>query len=43
MILSPKYIKLLQWLLGVDIDGIWGPQSAAAADAMLAELEQVTR
>lgn len=36
-----KYIKLLQWFIGTDVDGIWGPQSAAAADAIIEKIRQV--
>lgn len=39
--METKYIKLLQFLLGVEVDGIFGKQSKAAADALIAELSKV--
>ena len=35
------YVRLLQFLVGTEIDGDWGPQSCAAADRMINELRQL--
>lgn len=34
-----KYIRLLQFLIGTDVDGDFGPKSRAAADALLEKLQ----
>ena len=36
-----KYIRLLQFLIGTDVDGDFGPRSRAAADRLLNELQQL--
>lgn len=36
-----KYIRLLQFLIGTDVDGDFGPNSKAAADRLLSELQQL--
>ncbi len=33
------YIRLLQFLVGTEIDGDFGPQSKAAADALIEKLD----
>lgn len=35
------YIRLLQFLIGTDIDGDFGPKSEQAADKMIAELKDI--
>ena len=35
------YIRLLQFLVGTEIDGDWGPLSCAAADDMISRLRSV--
>lgn len=34
------YVRLLQFLVGTEIDGDWGPNSCAAADRLIAQLRQ---
>ena len=34
-----KYVRLLQFLIGTDVDGDFGPNSEAAADSLIARLE----
>ena len=35
------YIRLLQFLVGTEIDGDWGPLSCAAADHLIEELRSI--
>lgn len=35
------YIRLLQFLVGTEVDGDWGVNSCAAADRLIAELEEL--
>lgn len=35
------YIRLLQFLVGTEIDGDWGPLSCAAADELISQLRRV--
>lgn len=35
------YIRLLQFLVGTEIDGDWGPLSCAAADRLISQLREV--
>lgn len=39
--LETKYIKLFQLLIGADVDGIFGKQSKACADAIIAMMAKV--
>lgn len=32
------YVRLLQFLVGTEVDGDWGPASCAAADRLIEEL-----
>lgn len=32
------YVRLLQYLVGAEVDGDWGPASCAAADHLIEEL-----
>ena len=32
------YVRLLQFLVGTEIDGDWGPQSCRAADQLISRL-----
>jgi len=32
------YVRLLQYLVGTEVDGDWGPASCAAADRLIEEL-----
>ena len=36
-----KYIRLLQFLVGTEVDGDFGPKSRAAADQLLETLAQM--
>lgn len=36
-----KYIRLLQFLVGTDVDGDFGPRSKAAADRLIAQLSDL--
>ena len=36
-----KYIRLLQFLVGTDVDGDFGPRSKAAADRLLNQLSEM--
>ena len=36
-----KYIRLLQFLVGTEVDGDWGKNSRAAADRLLEELQKL--
>lgn len=36
-----KYIRLLQFLVGTDVDGDWGPNSRAAADQLINRLDVI--
>lgn len=38
-IMKNIYVRLLQFLIGTDVDGDFGPNSEAAADRLIAELE----
>ena len=33
------YVRLLQFLIGTEVDGDFGPKSEAAADALIEKLE----
>lgn len=35
------YVRLLQFLVGTEVDGDWGPASCAAADRMIGELSSM--
>lgn len=34
------YVRLLQFLIGTEVDGDFGPKSEAAADALIEQLER---
>lgn len=36
-----KYIRLLQFLVGTEVDGDFGPRSKAAADRLLNQLSEM--
>lgn len=35
------YVRLLQFLVGTDIDGDWGPLSCQAADQLISQLRDL--
>lgn len=35
------YIRLLQYLIGVDVDGDFGPKSQEAADRLIAKIREL--
>lgn len=36
-----KYIRLLQFLVGTEVDGDWGKNSCAAADSLIEKLSKM--